>query len=630
MCFERRESELRYSQRIYLFFIYGILVLSLLSIFFGCFYYFYSNNIYKTAKTKSETICASIHKSVSDELDNMSTISMNIVYSNAIKKNFTSFVHNNTDSINIEHFTQSRENVLSLYDIITAIIGTFQSASQVNLYTQNGVCIGSGFFQGVINVNLNSIPWYKETINKNGEKNIFLTDKLSYAPSKIENIYNHRYLSLSRVFFNNVNDPEGIVEVLQDCNTVFSLISELKEKNPSTSFYVYNENNKLVYPYSASSKNSINYTNTIKKYNLAPSVGYFINIDNKNNVLITYQKIDTYNWTIVTVEPKDVVFKSLHSFNESFIIIAIISIILTLFLCFIISSRLTHPLSTLTNSTKMITIDRVLDKNETMITPINSNILEISELYESFLDMYDKLRSSSHEVLLSRSEEIRAKLRATQSLINPHFLYNNLTNISIMAEENMNEEIVNICYALCDYFRYITSNDDTAVPLITEISYTEKYIQCMQMRYGNDFIYKSDINENTKQILIPKLIVQPIVENAFKHGFNSSPPWTLNINSSITEDNKWLIHIEDNGGCLSNEKKEELLSTFYNLDNNQELKSLKIGEMGLKNVYIRLQLLYNTEAIFSIDNSKAGKTIFTIGGPIYLTKEDFYEQYTHL
>ncbi|MDR3595196.1 histidine kinase [Clostridium sp.] len=621
---------LRYSQRIYLFLIYGLLVISLLFIFFLCFYYFYSDNIYKTAKTKSETICASIHKSVSTELNNMSTLSMNIVYSNAIKKNFTSFTHNNTDKINIEHFTQSRENVLAIYDIITAIIGPFQSASQVNLYTQNGICIGSGFFQGVINVNLNDVPWYKETLNKNGGKNIFLTDKLSYSPNKIENTSNHHYLSLSRVFFNSTNEPEGIVEVLQDCNTIFSLISELKQKNPSTSFYIYNENNELMYPYSTTSEDNINYTDTINEYNLAPSVGYFVNIDNKHNILMSYQKIDSYNWTIITVEPKDVVFKSLRSFNESFIIIAIISIAFTLFLCFIISSRITYPLSTLTNSTKMITIDRVLNEKETMLTPVNSNILEISELYQSFLDMYDKLRNSSHEVLLSKSEETRAKLQATQSLINPHFLYNSLTNISIMAEENMNNEIINICHALCDYFRYITTYDETAVPLSLEISYTEKYIECMKMRYGSNFIYTSNINETTKEILIPKLIVQPIVENVFKHGFSSSPPWNLNITSSITNDNKWLMHIEDNGGCLSNEKKEKLLSTFYNLNKNQELKSLKIGGMGLKNVYLRLHLLYNAEAIFSIDNSQKNKTIFIIGGPIHLNKEDFYEQYTHL
>ena len=66
-------------------------------------------------------------------------------------------------------------------------------------------------------------------------------------------------------------------------------------------------------------------------------------------------------------------------------------------------------------------------------------------LCESIRSMYEKLRSTSQEVLLSQSEETRAKLQATQSLINPHFLYNSLTNISVMAEEEMNEDIIQMC-----------------------------------------------------------------------------------------------------------------------------------------------------------------------------------------
>lgn len=619
-----------YSQKAYLFFIYGLLVTMLLSLFFVCFYFFYSKNIYKDAKTKSETLCASVHNSVSTELNNISTISMNIVYSNAIKKNFTSFSKNNDiGKIKLDKFSESRDNVLAIYDIITAIIGPFQSAAQVNLYTLNGTCIGSGYFQGVTNVDLQTFPWYDSTIVQNGCKNISTTTKLLNMPIKNKNELDDPYLSLTRVFFNSINEPEGIVEVLQNYNVVFSLISELKLKNPSTSFYVYNDKDELVYPYTSQSNNNINYIDIIKDNNLVPSVGYFVDIDDTEKVLMSYQKIQSYNWTIIASEPKDVVFKSLNSFKESFVVIIIISIFFTLLLCFIISSRLTYPLSKLTKATKKVTINRVLNENKTLLTPINSNILEISELYQSFLEMYDKLRNSSQEILLLKSEETRAKLQATQSLVNPHFLYNSLTNISIMAEENMNKDIVKICYALCDYFRYITTNDETAVPLFREISYTEKYIECMKMRYGEDFIYNSNIEDSTKDILIPKLIVQPIVENAFKYGFSIAPPWHLTIRSSI-EDSKWLIHIEDNGGCLNDTKKEELLSTFNSLNKNEQLKSLKIGGMGLKNVYLRLQLLYNEHAIFEIDNSRSGKTIFTIGGPIYLDKEKFYEQYTQI
>ncbi len=619
-----------YSQKVYLFFTYGLLVTILLSLFFICFYFFYSKNIYKDAKTKSETLCASVHNSVSTELNNISTVSMNIVYSNAIKKNFTNFVKNNaTGTIKLDKFSESRDNILAIYDIITAIIGPFQSAAQVNLYTLNGTCIGSGYFQGVTNVDLQTFPWYNSTLEKNGSKNISIETKLLNKPIKNKNDIDDQYLSLTRVFFNSSNEPEGIVEVLQSYNVIFSLISELKLKNPSTSFYVYNEKHELVYPYTSQSNTNTNYMDIIENNNLVPSVGYFVDINDKEKVLMSYQKIDSYNWTIITSEPKDIVFKPLNSFKESFVIIIIISIFFTLLLCFIISSRLTYPLSKLTKATKKVTINRVLNGNATILTPISSNILEISELYQSFLEMYDKLKTSSQEILLLKSEETRAKLQATQSLVNPHFLYNSLTNISIMAEENMNEDIVKICNALCDYFRYITTSDETAVPLFREISYTEKYIECMQMRYGDDFIYESNIEESTKDILIPKLIIQPIVENAFKYGFSTSLPWHLKISSNI-KDNKWRLHIEDNGGCLSDIKKEKLLSTFHNLNKDEELKSLKIGGMGLKNVYLRLKLLYNDDAIFLIDTSQKGKTTFIIGGPIYLSKEGFHEQYTQL
>lgn len=622
-------KKLYYSQKIYLFFIYGLFVIIILSLFFIFFYSFYSENIYKNAKTKSETLCTSVHNSISTELKNISTISMNIVYSNAIKKNFTSFAKNNTYKIELDNFSLSRENVLSIYDIITAIIGPFQSASQVNLYTLNGICIGSGYFQGVTNVNLNSIPWYKETIDKNGAKNISTTTKISNNIDKNDINTTDQFLSLTRVFFNSTNEAEGIVEVLQDYNTIFSLISELKSKNPSTSFYVYNEKDELIYPNKSQLSDDINYMDIIKSNNLTSSTASFVNVDDNKNLLISYEKIDSYNWTIITSEPKDVVFKSLHSFEQTLIVIIIVSIFFTLLLCFIISSRLTYPLTKLTNAIKKVTINRVLNENETLLAPINSDIQEISELYESFLEMYDELKYSSKEILLSKSEETKAKLQATQSLVNPHFLYNNLTNISIMAEENMNGDIIKMCHALCDYFRYITENDETAVPLSEELLYTEKYIECMKMRYGQDFIYHSNISTLTKNILIPKLIVQPIVENAFKHGFSSSPPWYLNITSCI-KDNKWLIHIEDNGGALSNNKKEQLLSTFHNLNKDEELKTLKIGGMGIKNVYLRLKLLYNEQAIFTIDNSKNNKTIFTIGGPISFNKEDFYGTFTQL
>ncbi|MEQ3338231.1 sensor histidine kinase [Clostridium butyricum] len=610
-----------YSQKIYLFFIYGLLVIVLLSIFFASFYSYYSKNIYKDAKTKSESLCTSVHKSISTELDNLSTISMNIVYSNAIKSNFISFAKNNTDKIELQNYNVSRSNVLAIYDIITAILGPLQSASQVNLYTLDGIGIGSGLFQGVTQVDLSRFSWTEGTIGKNGSKYVSTIDGINSG--------NEKDISLSRLFFNSTNEPQGIVQVIQDYNVIFSLIKELKEKNSSASFYVYDDQNNLIYPEKTQKNEIPNYLKIIKKDNLQPLTGSFINVPQDEPYLITYETVDSYNWTIVVSEPKSEVFKSLRSSEKGFIVIIIFSLSSTLLLCFIISSRFTYPLMRLTKDVNNITLNNVLNNKDIMSHPIDTNITEIIQLNNSFLEMYDKLKSSSREILLLKSEETRAKLQATQSLVNPHFLYNSLTTISIMAEENMNSDIIKMCHSLCDYFRYISSFENTSVTLNEEFSYTKKYIECMEMRYGQDFIFESHMDKKTETIIIPKLIIQPIVENAFKHGFSSAPPWNLKISSEIKDD-KWLISVEDNGGCLTNNAKEELIATFHDFKKNHKIDTLKIGGMGLKNVYLRLILLYNEEAVFEINNSIPNKTVFIIGGPINYSKEDFNEHYISL
>ena len=614
-----------YSQSMYLFFIYGLFILTLLSTFFFYIYHYNKTLLYKEAQRKSEDLCASISSSVSTELDNMSAISMNIVYSNAIKSNFKEFSKAYRSSqLSLEDMASSRESILAIYDIITAILGPFQSVPQVNLYSMNGDCVGSGYFQRVTNANFNELEWYQPTMELNGHKYISSPTVILDLPTQGENQLSRKFISLTRIFFNKAEDPQGIVEVIQDCDRIFTLIPELKKNNPNVSICVYNDRGEMVYPYDRKEGND--YLSLIRKNPSAPSGGKMISYNDENNgeSFINYKNIANYDWTVVTSEPKDSIYSSMNTFKKSFTGILILSILLTLAVCFFISNQLTRPLRKLTKATRKITINRVLDENKKILTSADSNIKEISQLCESIREMYGKLRSTTQDVLLSRSEETRAKLQATQSLINPHFLYNCLTNISIMAEENMNEDIITMCYALCDYFRYISSSEDMVVPLKEEINSTEQYIRCMQMRYNDDFEYTREIEAAAENVFIPKLILLPIVENAFKYAFDKKPPWKLNIKVYL-EGNHWIVTIQDNGGCLSNERKEYLMNMFRNLDINEESKSLKIGGMGLKNVYLRLKLLYGEESIFEIENTLPQRTIFILGGPIYTSKEEYYE-----
>lgn len=613
----------------YLFVIYGLFILILLVIFFIFTYTHYQKNALEEASRDLENMCSSVENSVEAQLDNISTISLNITYSNVIKSNFKEFFDiYKEDRKNPEQLVASRENVKAIYDIVTAMIGAYQSASDIRLYTMDGYCVQAGFWQITSLVDLESFSWYKDMIELNGHKYIGNPEIHKELPAQGKNKTSQKFISLVRLFLDSAGQPEGIIEVIQDCDKLFSLAGQLEHQNPDSRVYIYNSRHEQVYPYNSTGP-LYDYYQIIEDQNLPVNSARLIDTKDGKNLLFTYQSLPDYNWTVILIKPKAAVYEPLRTFQGIFTLIGGLSILFTLLICFYISQRLTVPLQKLTAATGKITINRVLDENKVNLTSADSNIKELSILCESIRTMYEKLRSTSQEILLSHSEETKAKLQATQSLINPHFLYNSLTSISIMAEESMNEDIIKMCQALCGYFRYISSSSDMLVTLKEEIFYTKCYLECMELRFTEELTCTLDIPEATENIYIPKLIIQPIVENAFKYAFETQPPWTLAI-SSLLEHNQWLLLIEDNGGNLDDEKKQELLNVYQNLDLREELKSMEIGGMGLKNVYLRLKMLYGDQAVFKIENSLPQKTVFIVGGPIYTSKEEFYEHHPPL
>ena len=556
-----RKLPKKYSQASYLFIIYGFFILVLLGIFFTYTYTYYKKNALKDAQTSLDNMCASVTDSVNTQLENISTISMNIVYSNAIKENFKEFSKAYQQyGINNIQTVESHKKAQTIHDIVTAMIGAYQSASDIKIYAMDGSCVEAGYGLSTYTVNLESLPWYEKCIKLNGKKLFTVPEKHTELPSSAGDRNSQYYLSLIRLFLDSAGQPEGIVEVIQDCNKIFFLAEQFTESNPDTNIYVYNSDGICIYPFSDSENVRTDLLKLITQKHLEENQSTLIQDSYDNTFLLDYQEITSYDWTVVLTRSKNAIYESMKSFRKFFIIIGIGSIILTTLLCLYISRRISVPLQKLTRATGKITINRVLDENKVNLTSANSNIKELSILCESIRNMYEKLRSTSQEVLLSRNEETRAKLQATQSLINPHFLYNSLTNISIMAEENMNDEIIQMCQALCDYFRYVSSSGEMIVTIKDELFYTRRYLECMKLRFEEDFEYTMDIPEEAASIYIPKLICQPIVENAFKYAFIKRPPWKLHIRCEII-DSHWWIYIEDNGGTMTEEKKKNFF--FY-------------------------------------------------------------------
>ncbi|XBX08651.1 histidine kinase [Enterocloster clostridioformis] len=623
-----KKTTKRYSQRMYLFVLYGTFILLLLVIFFVFTYHVHRKNTLENEINELENMCASIENSVEMQLNALATISLNIAYSNAIKANFKEFsAYCRQSSTDPRMMVSSREKAWAIHDIVTAVIGAYQSASDVRIYTMDGSV--AGYWRLLSTIDLQELSWYGETMALNGHMYISDPETHRDLPARSGNPDTQKFISLVRLVLDTAGQPEGIVEVIQDCDVIFSLADQLEQRNPDRNVYTYNSRHKLVYPYNEEALPSINYDSLIWNRQLAKDSGQLVRTENGEMIVLTYCKIPDYQWTVVLTTPESSIYASFGDFRRMFIWIGAASILFTLLICFYISKGITAPLSKLTAAAGKITINRILDEKKVNLTSADSRIRELSILCESIRSMYEKLRSTSQEALLSRSEETRARLQATQSVINPHFLYNCLTNISIMAEEEMQEDIIQMCSALCDYFRYISSSGEMMVPLEKEIFYTERYLECMKMRYHEEFQYQFAVGKEALPVYIPKLLIQPIVENAFKYAFNRKPPWELFISASVQE-GKWKLRIQDNQGTMTEEKKKELLWMYQHLDLGEELKSMQIGGMGLKNVYLRLKLLYQEQAVFKIDLSQAGKTVFVLGGPVYYSKEEYHEQHSGL
>lgn len=593
----------------------------LLGIFFTYTYSHYRENTLEESKRSLENMCASITNSVEVQLDSLSTISMNIVYSNMVKTNFrefsSAFQRTGKDQAEI---VSSRQSAEVIHDIVTAMIGAYQSASYIRLYDMDGSCVESGYWMSTSRADLESLAWYDEVMELNGFKYISEPKTRKDLPATGKNRNSQKFISLIRLFLNRDGAPEGIAEVAQDCGKIFVLASQLEDSNPDIRVQIYNSRKELVYPYTAFDMyGSESYHNLIEKNEITDGISQIIKNSSGQNMLATCETMVKYGWNVVLLQSESSIYRSLEAFQKMFLRISALSILLTLLICFYISRRFTVPLQKLTAATKKITIDRVLDEKKVNLTSADSSIRELSILCNSVRGMYDKLRSTSREVLLLRNEETRAKLQATQSLINPHFLYNSLTNISAMAEEDMNDDIVKICEALCIHFRYISASGEMIVPLGKELEKSRSYLECMQLRFTEELEYTFDVPDVVREVPVPKLIAQPVLENAFKYAFVCRPPWKLSIAARLDGEH-WQLTIEDNVGTMTDEKKQELLRLYKNLDLNDELKSMKIGGMGLKNVYLRLRLLYGKDAVFCIENREGAYTRFILGGNIHPKK----------
>lgn len=226
---------------------------------------------------------------------------------------------------------------------------------------------------------------------------------------------------------------------------------------------------------------------------------------------------------------------------------------------------------------------------------------EIKDLEESFDKMLDRVNQSV-------MQEKKAYSLALQAQMNPHFLYNTLSIIGAAGEEAGAENVTDMCVKLSDMLRYVASYEKVTVPLREEIAHTANYLSLMKSRYEDYFNYSISVDEGLMNMAVPKLFIQPLAENCFKHGFKMSPPpWNIDIKMH-GDQSHWELTIKDNGVGITEERIAEIREKADRAISEMSLSG--IGGVGLINTIVRLRMTHSKRLDYSIRSS--GGTIIKI------------------
>jgi two-component system sensor histidine kinase YesM len=597
-----------------LFMIYSIMIVVVTLFLVTSFYTYESTTVRKRTFESFQDLSQSLSNTLDTEIKKMNDQTLNVAYSNLLKEHFVALSKNSADTGSASQYSENLSQTNQVINMLVDLMGPAQTIKQISIYDLDGNRYSAGLFSKYLKVQLKEMPWYTDVFSKNGASYIYGPFIDRDLENKSSLYTNKKYMSLLRVYYDNNKSALGVVEAQQDSDAIFKGINELiKNGNGKNKVFVYDGSGNILYPYQ---KNENGEQTDLYYHQIAsnPDQASMLikNPNSKEQELLSYHQSSETGWSTAIVTNEKELLSPLAGFTRMTMMRSGIILLLALLFSFIAAKRFTIPIAKLRTAIKKMNWETI-SSGEVMT--LDSGLNEIEELNVAFQRMNHKIKNSISELLLSQSEEIKSKILALQSQMNPHFLYNTLTTISVMAEANMNKEIVEMCLKLSYMLRYISSGQSDFVPMQAEIDYTKTYLNYMQIRYQEELHFTIDMEESMKAIRIPKLIIQPFVENALKYGINGEPPWHITI-TGTTDAKNWHITVADNGTGFTTEALTALAAKITSIHEHNEMPSLELEGMGLANIYTRLKLYYGDQFYFNCRNLASGGAVVTIGGPL--------------
>ena len=320
-------------------------------------------------------------------------------------------------------------------------------------------------------------------------------------------------------------------------------------------------------------------------------------------------------WRTVGVFSMDEVMSSVNTIVYILFTCVIISLVLVVIVSFKFSRTLTNPI---------FKLKRLMKQAESGDLTVRFNFQhndEIGELGQSFNHMIARIDQLIQMVYVEQENKRTAEMKSLQEQIKPHFLYNTLDTISWMARDYDAEDIVRLVDALTNMFRIGLSHGKDIITVKEEITHVSNYLYIQKIRYKDKLNYVIHVDESLYAVEVPKLILQPLVENAIYHGVKAKRGGGTITITGVPEGENLVFTVQDNGAGMPQEKVEELNRRMSERSVLDEQKSF-----GLFYIRERIQLCYGTGYGVHVESALGEGTRVTITLPLYQKPKKFDEE----
>ena len=423
--------------------------------------------------------------------------------------------------------------------------------------------------------------WYKKATNampylSATRMNEFTMDKDSWV------------ISISKEIVDENGENLGVMLVDIDYQFVEKHLFSM-DSSEDTEVFIFDSGNCLVYY-----KDTSYFSDGEKRECLVDETIDNKEFDSQTNTATYRYNIEKADWTLTNVTRLTQLENMKRDLIKDIVLVSLLLIVLVVLASNMLAGRITRPIKRLekameTDAGKMVDVEKGFascDEVKSLTVHYNNMIQRVDDLQLENIEKERKVRESEIEALTSQ--------------INPHFLYNTLDTILWMAEYKDTDGVVDMVKALGQFFRLSLSRGEPYVTIRDEIQHVKEYLYIQKKRYGEKLTYSFDLDKSIMDIKVPKIILQPIVENALYHGIKElDTPGHIKI-KSLKEDKFIKFIVSDNGVGFDVAKL------------NEQSGKLKLSGVGIKNVDERLKLHYCEQCGVKIESKVGEGTTVTL------------------